>query len=234
MPICHFSPQARADGAVRPLDVSDRGLGAPTVECAHPEFAVRNGSAGLAQACAASERSSAHLPEAGSNFLNSPASTSSSHHMPPWEAALGRPPAAGGPGAPLPTGAWSGCIRLEWIGDARCRLVCLLILSCTPVKAGRSARGIESTCRCRRVSSSSVPFTWARRPPAGSSAAPRTCDDAIGPVPVTMEILTVERIEFPVLGRLGRSRSPDIQVGERMPDERTDWHFPTAWARAAP
>ena len=45
---------------------------------------------------------------------------------------------------------------------------------------------------------------------------------------------TVERIEFPVLGRLGRSRSPDIQVGERMPDERTDWHFPTEWARAAP
>lgn len=54
------------------------------------------------------------------------------------------------------------------------------------------------------------------------------------PVPVTMEILTVERIEFPVLGRLGGSRSPDIRVGERMPDERTDWHFPTEWARAAP
>ena len=52
-------------------------------------------------------------------------------------------------------------------------------------------------------------------------------------VPSTMQILTVERIEFPVPGLLGLSRIPDIWVGERTPDERTVWHFRMKLTRAA-
>lgn len=47
MPICHFLPQVRADGAAGLLDMPDWNIRAPAVGCAHPEFAVQNGSAGL-------------------------------------------------------------------------------------------------------------------------------------------------------------------------------------------
>lgn len=125
MPICQFSPQARADGAVRPLNMPGRNLDAPAVGCAHPEFAVQNGSAGhgagsisFRPIIGAFAGSRCGIPESsGFDVFLAPHAALESGAMRAscrWQARR-----------TLADWAKLGRTRLERIDDARFRLVCL-------------------------------------------------------------------------------------------------------------